>query len=310
MSIEFQDVSKNFGKFKALDQVDFTVKEGEVVGFAGLNGAGKTTSMKIACGVINPSQGDVLIDGMSVRKDKIRINGAVAWVPENSLLDNMEKPKSIFMEVGTYLSMRRAEIIEIMQKAMKAVSLDTKANIRIGNMSNGMRKRMHIAIGIFMDSKNYLLDETFNGLDPSGVFFLKDTIRNLKKEGKSVLLSTHILPEISELCDRLIIINKGKILDNVMVDDIVNKVTVEVSFYCKNEIDNENIVNILSAFGDVELSIEESKRYGKATIKNYSGKKGSSFKVAESLNKIQLDVISLSERKEEVEEYFKRKISE
>jgi ABC-type multidrug transport system ATPase subunit len=161
-----------------------------------------------------------------------------------------------------------------------------------------------------MDSKNYLLDETFNGLDPSGVFFLKDTIRNLKKEGKSVLLSTHILPEISELCDRLIIINKGKILDNVMVDDIVNKVTVEVSFYCKNEIDNENIVNILSAFGDVELSIEESKRYGKATIKNYSGKKGSSFKVAESLNKIQLDVISLSERKEEVEEYFKRKISE
>lgn len=94
MSIEFQDVSKNFGKFKALDQVDFTVKEGEVVGFAGLNGAGKTTSMKIACGVINPSQGDVLIDGMSVRKDKIRINGAVAWVPENSLLDNMENPKA------------------------------------------------------------------------------------------------------------------------------------------------------------------------------------------------------------------------
>ncbi|MGP6207514.1 ABC transporter ATP-binding protein [Cuniculiplasma sp. SKW3] len=212
MSISIQHISKDFGKKNVLNSVSIEISPGEIVGFAGLNGAGKTTTIKIASGVLHPSTGDVLINGTSIIKRKLEIASEVSWVPEFPMLDPMEKPNDIFQEIGNYLSYSRTEIKERFEESMARVSMTGNMNKRIGSMSNGMKKRIHIAIGLFQDSGNYLMDETFNGLDPEGTEFLRNHMLYLKKQGKSILLSTHILSEIKEICDRIVIIKDGNIV--------------------------------------------------------------------------------------------------
>ncbi len=232
MSIEFKSVTKLYrgAKGKALDTVSFSVRNGEILGYAGLNGAGKTTSIRISAGVIFPTSGDVLVDGLSIVSNKRKSAEEIAWVPETANIDYMISPSTLFLEYGSYYGFSRRMSKDRMKETMDFVGLGDHINHRVGTFSNGMKKRLLLAIAIFQGPNNYLLDETFTGLDPEGIRLLKNILFELKSQGRSILLSSHVLPELEEVVDRVAIIHRGRIIDVCNLRSIPNRTTFEIKF--------------------------------------------------------------------------------
>lgn len=231
MTIDLINLTKIYGKreTKAIDSVSFEVCKGEILGLAGLNGAGKTTSIRISAGVIFPTSGDVLVDGVSIVSNKKMAALNIAWVPESPSVDPMQTPKSLFFEYGTYFGFDRSFIRDRMVENMHLAGLDDQQNKRIRTFSNGMRKRLMLALALFQNPDNYLLDETFAGLDPEGILLLKKILFKLKSQGKSILLSSHVLSELEEIVDRVVIIHKGRIVDTCNIRDIAARKLLEIT---------------------------------------------------------------------------------
>lgn len=309
MSIIIQNISREFGKKKILKDVSIEISPGEIVGFAGLNGAGKTTTMKIACGVLHPSAGDVLINDISIIKRKLDIASEVSWIPEFPMLDAMEKPRDIFHEIGNYLSHSRKEIRERFEESMAKVSMTENMNKRIGSMSNGMKKRIHIAIGLFQDSGNYLMDETFNGLDPDGTEFLRNHILDLKKHGKSILLSTHILSEIKGICDRIVIIKDGKIVRDAKVSSLDLDGVTRIRIQSHDDI-TKKLEKELGEYGEVSIEPLPVESLYEIVIRKPTLGSGKSYRIAERLDAMGMNVISVKEESEDIEEFFRKAIRE
>ncbi len=310
MSISIQQISKDFGKKNVLNNVSIDISQGEIVGFAGLNGAGKTTTIKIASGVLHPSTGDVLINGTSIIKRKLEIASEVSWVPEFPMLDPMEKPKEIFQEIGNYLSYSRREIKERFEESMARVSMTENMNKRIGSMSNGMKKRIHIAIGLFQDSGNYLMDETFNGLDPEGTEFLRNHMLYLKKQGKSILLSTHILSEIKEICDRIVIIKDGKIVRDAKVSTLDFDGLIRIRVKSPDQEIIKKLEGDLNEYGEVNIVQLPVEGIYEILIRKPKLGQGKSYQIAEILDSAGLNVMSVKEESEDIEEFFRKAIRE
>jgi ABC-2 type transport system ATP-binding protein len=310
LSISIQQISKDFGKKNVLNNVSIDISQGEIVGFAGLNGAGKTTTIKIASGVLHPSTGDVLINGTSIIKRKLEIASEVSWVPEFPMLDPMEKPKEIFQEIGNYLSYSRREIKERFEESMARVSMTENMNKRIGSMSNGMKKRIHIAIGLFQDSGNYLMDETFNGLDPEGTEFLRNHMLYLKKQGKSILLSTHILSEIKEICDRIVIIKDGKIVRDAKVSTLDFDGLIRIRVKSPDQEIIKKLEGDLNEYGEVNIVQLPVEGIYEILIRKPKLGQGKSYQIAEILDSAGLNVMSVKEESEDIEEFFRKAIRE
>ena len=310
MSISIQHITREFGRKNVLKDVSIEIGPEEVVGFAGLNGAGKTTTMKIACGVLHPFTGDVLINDISIIKRKLDIASEISWIPEFPMLDAMEKPKDIFNEIGNYLSFSRREIKERFEESMARVSMTENINKRIGSMSNGMKKRIHIAIGLFQDSGNYLMDETFNGLDPDGIEFLRNHILDLKKQGKSILLSTHTLSEIKGICDRIVIINDGKVVADAKVSSLDLDGLTRIIINSRDADLTKNIEKELNEFGEVMIEPLPVENTYEIVIRKPTLGAGKSYRIAERLDGLGVNVISVKEEGEDIEEFFRKAIRE
>jgi ABC-2 type transport system ATP-binding protein len=206
-----------------LDSVSFEAKDGEVVGFIGLNGAGKTTTFRIATGVSFPTSGTVYIDGFDIRKQKAKASMNTGWVPEFPNFDQNAKAIDLMSYFGGFRGMKRDNISERCRLLFPLVGLSGFENQKFRTYSQGMKKRLTLGLALLSNPKNLLLDEILNGLDPQGIHFLRTLIRNLRDEGKSILLSSHILSEIETISDKIIFIDKGriiKILDRSELDEI------------------------------------------------------------------------------------------
>ncbi len=209
MKIEVRDLTKRYGPQLAIDHINFTVNKGEIVGFLGPNGAGKTTTMKIITNFMAPTEGDVLIDGESVRENPNEIKKHIGYLPENN-------PLYEDMAVLDYLHYV-AKLMEIpdettrIKEIISQVGLFDEKHKKIGELSKGYKQRVGLAQAIIHDPDILILDEPTSGLDPNQIVEIRKLIRELGKE-KTVILSTHILPEVEAITDRILIINKGKIV--------------------------------------------------------------------------------------------------
>ncbi len=247
--IELLNLSKSYehNSVMAIEDVSLKIKNGEVLGLAGLNGAGKTTAIKICSGVMFPTSGTVLVDGLDIVKKKRAAAMEIAWVPESPIFDLMQKPRNLFREFGSYFGFSRESRKDKMNAVMSEVGLEKQLDQRIQTFSNGMRKRLMLAFALFQDPKNFLLDETFDGLDPEGIRFLEKSILRLKSEGKSILLSSHVLSEFEGIVDRIAVIHHGHILDVSPVEDLLRSTYIEVE--CRG--DRVLLVQTLQEFGSV-----------------------------------------------------------
>lgn len=206
MSIKVQNVTKLFGAQKALDNVSFEIKSGEIVGFLGPNGAGKSTLMKIITGFIPPTSGDVFINGKNVLENQMEIRKTLGYLPEqNPLYTDMYIVEFLNFVAGIYKIKNRVKRIE---EVIAMTGLEVEINKKIGALSKGYRQRVGLAQAIIHDPAVLILDEPTSGLDPNQIIEIRNLIQNLGKE-KTVLLSTHIMQEVDAICDRIIIINNG-----------------------------------------------------------------------------------------------------
>jgi ABC-2 type transport system ATP-binding protein len=209
MSISVQCVTKLYGEQKALDNVSFEVKKGEIVGFLGPNGAGKSTMIKIITGFIPPSSGRVLVDGTDVGTDNPEIRKKIGYLPENN-------PLYPDMYIREYLGFV-ASVYKLGNSKKKAIDniisvtgLTSEQNKKIGSLSKGFRQRVGLAQALIHNPEVLVLDEATSGLDPNQIVEIRNLIKEAGRE-KTVLFSTHIMQEVEAICDRVIIIDKGVI---------------------------------------------------------------------------------------------------
>jgi ABC-2 type transport system ATP-binding protein len=217
MSIVVEQVSKLYGEQKALDQVNFTVSSGEVIGFLGPNGAGKSTMMKIISGFIPPNEGKVRVCGHDVVEDTMEVKKKVGYLPEHNPLYLDMYVKEYLKFVGSIykipnLKQRVDEMIEL-------VGLGLEQHKQIGALSKGYRQRVGIAQAMIHDPEVLILDEPTSGLDPNQLVEIRKLIATIGKE-KTVMLSTHIMQEVEAICNRVLIINRGKVVADKPVTEI------------------------------------------------------------------------------------------
>ncbi len=220
MTIKIDNISKRFGRVKALEKISFEVKNGEIVGYVGLNGAGKTTTIRICAGVLPPDEGDVYIDDYSVTRNKREASRNIGWIPEIPLFEKDFKALDYFVYIAGFYGIPAGEARRLGKELLEKVGLGNDMYKRLGHYSQGMRKRFALALSMINDPPNYLFDEVLNGLDPQGIVFFRELALDLKKKGKAVLFSSHILSEVENIADRVVFIHRGKIIANLTINEI------------------------------------------------------------------------------------------
>ena len=240
MSIEIQNISKNYGDQKALDNVSFSIKKGEIVGFLGPNGAGKSTLMKILTTYLSADSGTAKVNEHDVTAAQKEVQKSVGYLPEHN-------PLYLDLYVKEYLTFN-ADLHNVAKSRIDEVitltGLTPESHKKISELSKGYRQRVGLATALLHNPDVMILDEPTTGLDPNQLVEIRDLIKNIGKN-KTVFLSTHIMQEVEAICDRIIIIDKGKIVTDKKLNNLVDEEAeqiIEVEFDKKV---NENIFNAL-----------------------------------------------------------------
>ena len=209
--IQVKNVTKKYGSTIAVDNINFEVKDGEVVGFLGPNGAGKSTTMNMITGFIEPTKGQIIINGNDISKKPRKAKKEIGYMPENVPLYYELTPKEFVSYMAELKLVKRNERKQEVEKVIKEMGLEDVQNKLIRNLSRGYKQRVSMAGALVGNPDVIILDEPTVGLDPKQITEIRNLIKELGKK-HTVILSTHILPEASQICEKVIIINKGKII--------------------------------------------------------------------------------------------------
>lgn len=213
MDICVKNITKTFGAQKALDELSFEVKTGEILGFLGPNGAGKTTTMKAITCYITPNEGDILVGDKSVLHSPDEVKQHIGYLPENNPL-YLDMPVMDYLSfIGELQGVEKALVEAQVNKMVRICGLNAEKHKKISELSKGYRQRVGLAQALIHDPEVLILDEPTTGLDPNQIIEIRALIKEIGKE-KTVILSSHILAEVEATCDRVLIINKGKIVAN------------------------------------------------------------------------------------------------
>jgi ABC-2 type transport system ATP-binding protein len=209
--IEIRDLSKNYGDRPAIKSLNFSVKKGEVVGFLGPNGAGKSTTMKIITGYMAPTSGEVKVAGFDVFENPIEVKRRIGYLPETPPVYQDMVVEDYLVYVANLKGVEKARIKSLTEAALEKTSLHDVRKRLIGNLSKGFKQRVGLAQALVSDPEILVLDEPTVGLDPKQVAEIRQLIRELRGQ-HTIILSTHILPEVQASCEKVIIINRGQII--------------------------------------------------------------------------------------------------
>ena len=227
MSISVQNISKFYGDQKVLNNISFTIKKGEIVGFLGPNGAGKSTMMKILTTYINSSEGNAVVNEFDVTTQQKSVQQSVGYLPEHN-------PLYLEMYVKEYLTFN-ADIYKVKKERIEEVisltGLTDESHKKINQLSKGYRQRVGLANALLHNPDVLILDEPTTGLDPNQLIEIRELIKSFGKE-KTIFLSTHIMQEVEAICDRVIIINKGELVIDTPISELKNnqEQLIEVEF--------------------------------------------------------------------------------
>jgi ABC-2 type transport system ATP-binding protein len=209
--IQFNNVTRYYGTLRALHDVSFTAEKGEVIGLLGLNGAGKSTALKILAGLIPPSSGRVTIDGSDPSEDSSSLSKSIGFLPEEPPLYRDMTVSEFLQYVGQLKGMSSSAASSRVPEVIKLAGLTGRERQVISTLSHGFRKRVGIGMAVIHDPKLVLLDEPISGLDPRQIKDMRKVIRGLA-DGRAVMISSHILTEISKTCDRIVVIHRGELV--------------------------------------------------------------------------------------------------
>lgn len=295
MSIEVNRLTKIYGTQKAVNNISFTVKQGEIVGFLGPNGAGKSTTMKMITGYLKPDEGQAMVCGMNVARQPLDCKKKIGYLPEaNPLYYDMYVREYLDFIAGVH---RIANSKNAIEESISITGLTPESKKKIGQLSKGYKQRVGLAAALVHNPEVLILDEPTSGLDPNQIIEIREVIKNLGHR-KTILFSSHILQEVQAVCDRVIIINKG----NLVADDTVSNLkkqgaSAQVILTLKEKLD-EGVMR--SAFGDsVQRTDDYTWRF--STTEPEQLKK----QILEQTLKNNLNIISLQSDQQSLEEIFR-----
>ncbi|MBC7447208.1 MAG: gliding motility-associated ABC transporter ATP-binding subunit GldA [Hymenobacteraceae bacterium] len=219
MAVEVQHLTKRYGAQAAVDDISFTAERGQVLGFLGPNGAGKSTTMKIATGFIPPSSGTVRIEGHDVREDPMAVRRVVGYLPEHNPLYLDQYVPEYLAFIGGLHGLRGETRTRRVSEMIGLVGLERERHKKIGALSKGYRQRVGLAQALIHDPAVLILDEPTTGLDPNQILEIRALIKRIGQD-KTVIFSTHILQEVRAICDRVVIINRGKLVADAPVAEL------------------------------------------------------------------------------------------
>jgi len=271
--IEVKNLSKKFGSTKVLDDINFSVKKGEILGFLGPNGAGKSTTMKIITSFWTGSSGKVTIDDIDVAEKSLETRKKIGYLPENVPLYDEMRVFEYLKFVAEVRGMDKSEHKKAILKASDACGLSKVLRKPIDELSKGYRQRVGLAQAIIHEPDILILDEPTTGLDPNQIAEIRDLIKKIGKE-KTVIFSTHILSEVSATCDRIIIINDGKIVGEGSPDELTEKSAHKENIYIKIKADKEAVLKRLKSFDNIEKVEVKEKESSNVYVYNIEPKKG------------------------------------
>lgn len=302
MDIKIENLSKRYGPQRAVDNISFEVKTGEILGFLGPNGAGKTTTMKMITGYLSIGEGDIIIGGKSLRAAGEEIKRHIGYLQENN-------PLYLDMPVIEYLrfcaSLQGVAANNVQERVRLMVSrcgLNAEKHKKIGELSKGFRQRVGLAQALIHDPEILILDEPTTGLDPNQIVEIRKLIREIGRE-KTVILSTHILPEVEATCDRILIINKGRIVADGTSETLRSQATgselVKVRIEDGNSSDIQHALAHLPSVERVELRDAAANRFEVHAKPGQSAKRDV-FKLCVEKNWVLSEAIPMETRLEDI----------
>ena len=212
--LELKNVTKayNKGSVKAVDSLSMTVNDGEIFGFLGPNGAGKTTSIRMLTGILQPDEGELLLDGISIKERPIAAKRTFAFVPDNPETFSRLKAIEYLDFISDVYKIPQEEKMERIKNYCEKFGMMENLSSRIASFSHGMKQKLFLIASLITDPKNWILDEPMVGLDPEAAFTIKEIMRERAAAGKTIFFSTHVMEVAEKLCDRIGIIKKGKLV--------------------------------------------------------------------------------------------------
>ena len=266
--IRVENLSKNYGPVKAVSSISFDLDDGQVVGFLGANGAGKSTTLKIMTGYISPSSGNVYFNDQNIHDNTSEIQKDIGYLPELNPLYGEMRVHDYLKFISEIRGIPKENFKLAFQKVVEECALNAVAHRTIGNCSKGYKQRIGLAAAMIHDPKILILDEPVTGLDPNQIVEIRQLIRKLGKE-KIVIMSSHILQEIQATVDRIIIINEGSIVADGSSDSLLSDTNAKTELSMDVENADENDINNMKAkIPSIDItSISKEDTYTKINIK-------------------------------------------
>jgi ABC-2 type transport system ATP-binding protein len=250
--LEIRNLHKKYGRFNAVNDLNLSIKEGEIFGFVGPNGAGKSTTMKIICGLLPATSGEVVVDGVDALRHNNKIKEKIGYMPDFfGVYDDLKVDEYLDFYASIY-KIKEANKRKTISDLLELVDLGHKRDAYVDNLSRGMKQRLCLARSLIHNPRLLILDEPASGLDPRARVEMKAILKNLKDMGKTILISSHILSELAEMCTSIGVIDNGKIVISGTVSEIMQQIYSKKLIKIKVNDKLEEAVLILKEFPFIE----------------------------------------------------------
>ena len=301
-AIQTKNLVKRYGRrFTALDNVSLNIKKGDVVGYLGPNGAGKTTTIKILTKLIKPTAGHAYINGVDVTRPAPEVLDKIGSLIEIPGMYEFLTPVEMLTYFARVYRIDKQYLDRRIKKTLSLVKLSDCAHKKTGTFSTGMQRRLAIAKAVLHRPEVLLLDEPVLGLDPTGIKDIRELIRHFKSEGMTVFLSSHLLVEVAEVCDSVIFINKGKIIESKDINDITSRLAskaVRVEF--SRPVSSDDIARTRS----VKLVSHIDQLDDNTLLIHFEGGLPTSYQILRDLANMNLEILSYNHDRMGVEDYY------
>jgi len=300
--IEFKGLTKKYGSFYALNDLNLTLQEGTVFGFVGANGAGKSTTFSILATLLQPTSGDAIVNGKSVRTEASEVRKQIGYMPDFFGVYDQLKANEYLDFYGASYGISEAERKVLIPQLLELVNLTHKRYEYVDLLSRGMKQRLCLARSLIHDPKVLILDEPASGLDPRARVEMRDILKQLKGMGKTILISSHILPELAEMCDEIGVIDSGRLIAHGSVTEIQAQLAGERHITVKVKGLLENVATFFEEdpfVSSVELHTEKN-----CVTFNYRGTEDDQINLLKKAMDHAIRIISFSETETDLEDVF------
>jgi ABC-2 type transport system ATP-binding protein len=298
--IETKRLTKHYGNLTALVDLDLVIEAGDIFGFIGPNGAGKTTTMRILVTLLEPSRGQAFVDGLDITKKGKAVRRIVGYMPDfMGIYDDLKVFEYLEFFAAAF-SIEHKKRKSIVEGVLELTDLQSKKSFTVDSLSRGMQQRLGLARVLIHDPKVLVLDEPASGLDPRARIEIRELLRELKRMGKTIMISSHILSELEEICDHIGIIEHGRLVFSGTMEEIRQRMGVQSKVRVRVANNQQRAIELLSALPEIQ-DVQSTGNYIAVTLRKDQNTDGI---IARALVNGDIDIVSLEPQQVKLDEAF------